>query len=1591
MTANYLDAIAAAERISTHYARYLNTTFEVGDPELGDHVRRALEQAAGLTKGPFLQVVPPFTAGVSLQQLIADGLMHRHLAMLSADALPLARPLYAHQERALRLAVGNHRNLLVATGTGSGKTETFLLPIIDHLLREREARTLGPGVRALLLYPMNVLANDQMRRIRALLQPYPEVTFGRYIGATEQTNAEARKLFRMHSRGEPVLANELMSREEMQATPPNILVTNFSMLEYLLLRTADLKLFATNPTTWRFIVLDEVHTYSGAKGTEIASLIRRVKQRVLPPDKQRGSLQCMGTSATLGGERDNAELVRFASDLFGESFEWDVRAVHRQDVVTPERDSGHLGTPTIELSEKSYGEILARLDAGGTEHELATFLEKIAGIGVPSSQPRSAQVAAILSADKRFVEMRAHMVQEEVAEPDVLATKFFPTLGTPGLIALIALGTRARFNPADAALLPARFHFLVRSLDGVYGCLHPRHPKERERVLLDPHLLCPACQEDDLAVHLFEIAACQACGSAYLAGVSVPDHGKAYLRATTPSNPAREWYLLDADAITQTDEDEEEIGEGAGPARLLPTEDERWLCVGCGAIDDAPGECGCEARAVRRVLLVVGNEEGVVTQCVSCRRRNPAGIVRRLAAGADGPLSVVASDLYQSLPPVLSGEHFVPGEGRKLISFADSRQQAAQFAVFLDRTYGRSIQRNLIVRALDGFRETNGTGLVSLAELRASVARRAVKEGVSASGNLHEAERIASTWIIREAITGNQRLSLEGTGLLSVTIRIPRPTLLQPLVGRGFSPAEALDFVQELLATMRYSGGVSIPDGIGAGDIDIPGTLVSFRSEGSKNGVKAWLPSGNRKNSRSDYAHRVLSRMNSADDPAELLSGLWTILTDVAVPVLSVEQSKRDGVTCRIHHNALEFAGSGQSGTWRCDRCRRLTHRSVRGACPTYGCRGTLKEVDKTASEGHYAQLYRELAPIPAKVEEHTAQIQAHEATKIQNGFQDGLINILSCSTTFELGVDVGEIQAVLMRNVPPSAANYVQRAGRAGRRADSTALVVTFAQRRNHDRFHFENPLPMLRGVVQPPVMTLKNLTILRRHVQSVAFAMFEHLFDRRDANVVEFFGDTTGSGPAESAYALFRRWLESEPAELLDALTTLLTDMPHQAELLGIENWAWVDRLLSVDTEQLDRGWLTRAHDEFAEMDGRLDELVEAARVEKAWTRGKHLERLQTTIRKRDLLGYLAAHAVLPKYGFPSDVVEMRIQTEESAGTADAGRIQLSRDLQVAVAEYAPGAQVVAGKQVWESIGLATRRDRALLRFHWLACRECETYAESQEELHDLTACPNCGAKVPGGQRGMFVIPTFGFVGKHVSAHSESPPLRAGAAEFHFARYQGNQPEPKTVALGNGAAPMDVMSSPSGRIAVLNRGRRGRGFQICAQCGFATAPTKGRRNAKGHPVPGRTGITCNGMLSNMALGHRFVTDVLEIRPNVPMSRPAALSVLYALVTGAVVLGIPDNDIGGVLRPLGSGRFGLVLYDTVPGGAGHVTSLAGRLGDLFDAALQRVHGCTCGAETSCYGCLRNYRNERVHDDLNRREAIDFLHAMMGTPATTTT
>ena len=291
------DPIKAAREIKASYIDYITTTFDLADPDYAKALRQELQREGMVAKGPYLDIGGSYETGATLFQLMDAGRASPLFRTLEAvpekeRELKLDRPLYSHQERALTLA-SNGENLVVTTGTGSGKTESFLLPILNHLLREEERGELGPGVRAIIIYPMNALANDQMKRMRALLKGHPAITFGLYNGNTEHTRKKALEAYRHTLQTDPQ-PNEIISREEMQSTPPHILITNYSMLEYMMLRPKDDAVF--RGARLRFIVLDEAHIYKGATGMETSLLMRRLRARISEPD----SVQYILTSATLG-------------------------------------------------------------------------------------------------------------------------------------------------------------------------------------------------------------------------------------------------------------------------------------------------------------------------------------------------------------------------------------------------------------------------------------------------------------------------------------------------------------------------------------------------------------------------------------------------------------------------------------------------------------------------------------------------------------------------------------------------------------------------------------------------------------------------------------------------------------------------------------------------------------------------------------------------------------------------------------------------------------------------------------------------------------------------------------------------------------------------------------------------------------------------------------------------------------------------------------------------------------------------------------------------------------------------------------------
>jgi ATP-dependent helicase YprA (DUF1998 family) len=1566
-----LNALETCARIEEDYQRYLRATFPLRRASFRQQFAERLARDFRVAKGPYLQASPPYVNGASVRDLVNQGVLASAFGRFGGDAFPIDRALYAHQEQAIRKAVVG-RNLLIATGTGSGKTESFLIPILNSLFQEAKAGTLGsPGVRALLLYPMNALANDQVKRLRRMLAEFPEVTFGRYVGETANDPKKAEEDFARRYPREPRLDNELISRAVMQERPPHLLLTNYAMLEYLLLRPQDSALF-DGPTGghWRFMVLDEVHVYSGAQGAEVGMLLRRVRDRVVR--SERGRIQCFGTSATLGsGERDHPRLIDFAQALFDETFEWAPADPDRQDVVAAQRKELVTGSSEGSLPEELF-EQLARAYRGGAAADALSALVPDGPV-IGTDESARAFLGRILRHDRRVVELQQHL-EPGAKDARALASELF---GGPdseaqfaALVDLCAAATIEDENP----LLSARYHFLLRAIEGAFVCLHGRHPADEPTLLLARHDDCPACKRAGIEARMFELGTCRRCGSEYLVGVEgVEEDGRPVLRSA-PLLATINRYLLGEIHEQLDDEDEAATGAEAGEA------DDRLLCPGCGALGtDSRLDCRCVERPTPLKLTLARPAPGadVLRRCPACAGRSNSEVVYRFLSGSEAPVAVIATDVYEQLTPSQEpGSIHRPGQGRKLLVFADSRQDAAFFAPYLERTHRRAVQRRLIFEQLEQRGVVDRLRFDDVVSLVHRSAEDALVLDPDASSVTNRSA--VRTWLMLEAIAADVRQSLEGTGTAEIAIAFPRQ--FEPprrMLDLGLTESEIVDLFQLLLATMRASGAVTTPEAVDIRDEAFAprNRVLAMRMEGSEVGVLSWVPAANT-NRRLDLLQRVLNAKGIELDARQLLTEIWRYITDDRDGWSSVLISLADpqkGVLWRVSHERLEFVPVTDSHTpFRCDVCTQISWRSVAGCCPQYRCQGRLQPVSSSTWSGtddHYARLYRSIVPLAMAVQEHTAQWTASEASRIQDDFARGTVNVLSCSTTFELGVDVGEVEAVLLRNVPPRPANYVQRAGRAGRRTDAAALAVTFAQRRSHDLTFFTDPLPLVDGKIAPPSIMIENPAIVRRHIHSVAFAAYERAMGPHET--VEIFFGETGGDPAAKGFV---DWLRQRPADLGEALERLVPAAVVAS--VGLADWAWVDALAEESDADPSHGWLGRAAAEVREDLRQLDLQIEDAAEEKKFGRAAYLQRVRATIGGRRLVEFLATRNVLPKYGFPVDVVELNLAR---TGDGDALKLELSRDLSLAVSEYAPGAETVAAKALWMSKGLVIREGRTWPTYGWAVCDACGAFRHRLGEVDE--ECRVCGTTThEPRQAGLFVIPVFGFVGERSSNRpGDARPPRRTSVESFFGSYGDSEPELQAIpSVGGGRHTFRY--SRQGRIIVVNRGPVGAGYRICERCGFGEPITGKMRNSREHPDIRFAGRRCNGTLQALQLGHEFLTDVLEVRLDVPTDREGAISTLYALLEASSAVGIERSDIAGALHTFGRGEApAIVIYDTVPGGAGHARYIGERLTELVEAAAARVDACECGPETSCYSCLRSYSNQYLHEELSRGAASRVL------------
>ncbi len=1692
---------------------YIESAYPLSDPLLVKSRRTLLETEANghlLTQVPFIETTPRYAVSADgfLDLGLPDemaSLFHRLSqteAAISTHEEPrtvLFDRLYTHQARSFQAFLRDRRDLVVATGTGSGKTECFLVPMLGALYDEAHHRSASfdkPGVRALILYPMNALVNDQLARLRLLFGDPAIVTefqrvgsgrfprFGMYTGRTPypgpRTNArdgervaplleyylgmdeelqkrlrllgrypakDLESFFAQHEEERAVYQSgkkrgkehtrhhwdrrlhtgtadrELLTRHEMvhgvgtrPGHSPDILVTNYSMLEYMLMRPFERPVF-DETRQWLegegnslLLVLDEAHVYRGAKGAEVGFLLRRLRARLGiqgRPDK----LRVITTSASLGSSASALDNVkRFAADLTGKAPDGFETVVGTREMPEPaEPASADEAELFASLDIEALGEALggtrlretlrAVFDFYGTQCESCDEREILAHLhGVLNGRPLVNQLMKSAAGSARDLSRLAREVFGDHARAG------------RALEALLALGSLARTSPEAPGLVPTRVHAMFRGVHGLYACLNPlctgRQAGAGEEASLGRLFAKPQARCDACGSRVFEIASCRNCGTPYVL---------AYVESRRQQGFDFLWG--------ETEGDLSKIELLPCSPRYPDRTEELSVHLATGFVNGS-GLAGKEARSLYVYVDDNGSRQAEFDRCAMCQ---PSGSARSriqdFRTRGEQPFTALIEAQFAEQPPQKTGKG-LPNQGRKVLVFSDGRQKAARLAPALEHSHARDLFRQVVALAANELaKEEKGAGMQWLYP---AVAWLCANRGLDLFPSAAEVEFHNHLRRVKGKTLDNV-LNLANQGGLKATKSFAQ-ALFGELTDRYYSlPSLGLATVEEAPAFEDVFD--SFPE-VGLDEaarkslfrawVRLHLERKSFRPEGAEirelgegwqtpQGINAAKLSQVLPGQFDLYLRKILS-----GDEAVAQVGEWFQRVVRDSDLLDFE-----GDLYYLRPLGLTLNLRLESGWFRCVDCGRIHPESLGDACP--GCLGKLVEADEAyldARTGFYRDQVRRafdpahLEPFGLSSEEHSAQLTGdaedsafNRVEEYELRFQDiplegqPPIDVLSCTTTMEVGIDIGALSGVALRNVPPQVANYQQRAGRAGRRGRSIASVVTFAHGTSHDAHFFENPEHMISGDVRAPMVYVENQKVLERHVAAYL--------------VQRFFHEQVPVDPKSPVYELFEalgtvgQFLSEAHACSLARMETWLKD---NEVLLRAELAQWVPTF-SHGLQEPVAGVAQTIATAVPSLLSRMRKVLPVAEYPKRESlEGLEREALERRLDER-LLETLVGHAVLPRYAFPTDVVSFWVAQPRRPGQTPGKRVydyQPQRDLQLALTEYAPGRTLTIDKWRFASAAVYSPYEplpgpTLARRQPYTACNSC-SFVSFDSEAALLVSCPCCQS-VDLDRRSFLTPPGF------APDINEKRDVDRGEAIVYAGTTGRAQLEVQDVSgkwdreLFDGR--LKVWTGAQ-MLAMVNKGVKNRGFRICPECGrsepqFGPGFTQTRLMKGGapvqHPHPLEVGVICTGRADDgpFYLGHRFPTDVLLLRVAVASptrlgtettpglltraARMALTSLVEAIALAASrELQIEEGELSGWWAPVLGGRTNeaqLYLYDLLPGGAGYARAVGAELEAVLEATEGLLAGCDC--QQSCYRCIRHYGNNYIHASLDRHLALALL------------
>jgi ATP-dependent helicase YprA (DUF1998 family) len=1716
---------------------YIEATYHISSPALIEQRKRLLNRAGIIHQVPYIESTPRYRAGTRFAEMkgLPAAALEIYSKLSKVDGslqAILYDPPYKHQSEAIQHSLIDGKNLLIMTGTGSGKTESFLLPILGKLAREARSAPASFGddlaVRALVLYPMNALVNDQLGRLRSLfgdprvVQTFKQWAdrpprFARYTSRTPYAGVRSRKkdspklkafddfyveiqrrageaqsdeqrealrlLNQLKARGKwpakPDLPawfgkkstdwqdrktgeflravmlpddTELLTRHEVQGAPPDLLVTNYSMLEYMLMRPIERPIFdcthewlAKNRDEKFLVVLDEAHLYRGAAGAEVGLLLRRLRDRLgIPPDR----FQVICATASF---KDKEYAPDFGAQLSGVPAETFIPIIGDLDWRSHEA----VGTP-------HDAEILAGMDLtafyeGTNEKDRAMVVEPfLAHRHVRPGNNIERDLYKALDGfpplgrliNRTMLQaMPVHELGEELF-PDA------PEKADAAVSALMALGSMAREDPKGPGLLPCRIHNFFRGLPGLWVCMDPACSKLSEqdrsgmcgKMYGQPHERC------ECGARVLEFYSCRYCGTAYARAYSDDVDSPTSLWSQSGRRLRMEGGetapLLPLDLLLEEPSLPllaERADYDLETGRLNPNEHSAKMRTvylrrdraSPAVDDDGERDSNFEAR-------------GQFSPCACCGKTARFGrsYVQDHQTKGDQPFEALVSTQIQIQPPsAVEGTRFAPLRGRKVLVFSDSRQVAARLAPNLQMYSVRDSLRPLIAW---GYLKLNeGTALrqlLNLEDVYLAVLLASKKLGVRLRPELKASESFDAEDVVEAAVKDGSADSDSGLLALGMKFRSERPpeALLDDIINTIQNPFLGVEALA--LASIVESAEVSValaklPDI--AGVAETAETKVAL----TRAWLRCWRNNGFWLNSMPTtwwMRPRVQGSTVKGKKGKGKFEAMDVMLTDKGVRRLFAEKWTPELLRLFTQDvsGMSRLLGSRLSlqfgGEWaRCTSCKSV-HRPVSTIPHCLDCgNASVAALDPDtdpvflARKGYYrTPVMAALGDPPRQpmaliAAEHTAQLNAPQNEDVfskaeenellfqdvsvtwgRRGHRASAIDVLSCTTTMEVGIDIGALSGVALRNMPPGRANYQQRAGRAGRRGNAVATVVAFGSADSHDEHYFLQPEGMIRGSVVDPRLTLDNSDIARRHIRAFLLQNYhqDRLPDIDPAQPHDLFSVLGKVSDFRNGTAIlnrtdFEKWLSDNENRLQERVDS------------------WIPRELS----QEDRATLlsTMRADCLKAIDGaiRLRPSAEGGKGDEEDTaEGEDVpeegeERPVHDLETGKLLDRLLYSGVLPRYAFPTDVATFHVFDQaRSSNFRAVMRFAPSQGLPIALSQYAPGKQIWISGKCYSSGAIYSpmrdeRYDAWKARKLYRECSVCE-FANTVrlDEVGSSTSpdCPACGSK-----------DTF------ESAH---PWLRPPGFAHPIDVEEVTSPDdmPETSYATRAKLIMSTPADPSrwtmvnqrigalrvrDHLLVSNTGPKSDGYSYCLKCGRIEASTEDQPKLFAphrKPYPDEKDPTCSGNMTSrhIVLGTDFITDIvlfslrvvdpLQLKPGQYPTDVALRTVSEALAKAACqTLEIEPGELMAEYRPAltADGRLGheaeIFLYDTLPGGAGFASQLVGHGRELFQRALELMKTCPEICDASCYRCLRSFKNKFEHGLLDRHVGAELLEYLV--------